>query len=189
MAATETFSLRERFVEMAGSLSNRLLTLTALWVTFIGLLLAYTVVLGWQLEAGSTAINRLENMKTLVYRLNVSVDRASAPTNYDIELRQFVDELRHLESGDDWQGFDLIIPKPDPSQIQDINNAWLGHILPLFTQAKESGRAVSSVKFGYFIDKMEALQKTILCSSFRLPCKRCRNEKSLCNLLRRSRLG
>lgn len=161
MAATETFSLRERFVEMAGSLSNRLLTLTALWVTFIGLLLAYTVVLGWQLEAGSTAINRLENMKTLVYRLNVSVDRASAPTNYDIELRQFVDELRHLESGDDWQGFDLIIPKPDPSQIQDINNAWLGHILPLFTQAKESGRAVSSVKFGYFIDKMEALQKTI----------------------------
>ena len=74
MAATETFSLRERFAEMAGSLSNRLLTLTALWVTFIGLLLAYTVVLGWQLEAGSTAINRLENMKTLVYRLNVSVD-------------------------------------------------------------------------------------------------------------------
>ena len=132
MAATETFSLRERFAEMAGALSNRLLTLTALWVTFIGLLLAYTVVLGWQLEAGSTAINRLENMKTLVYRLNVSVDRASAPTNYDIALRQFVDELRHLESGDDWQGFDLIIPKPDPSQIQDINKRLVGAYPPAF---------------------------------------------------------
>ncbi len=109
MAETETFSVKERFAAMAGSLSNRLLTLTALWVTFIGLLLAYTVVLGWQLEASSTAINRLENMKTLVYRLNVSVDSASAPTNYDSELRQFVEELRHLESGDDWQGYDYII--------------------------------------------------------------------------------
>lgn len=161
MAETETFSVKERFAAMAGSLSNRLLTLTALWVTFIGLLLAYTVVLGWQLEASSTAINRLENMKTLVYRLNVSVDSASAPTNYDSELRQFVEELRHLESGDDWQGYDFIIAEPDSDQIADINNAWLGHILPLFTQAKESGRAVSSAKFEYFIGKMDALQKTI----------------------------
>ena len=89
------------------------------------------------------------------------MDRASVPTNYDIELRQFVNELRHLESGDDWQGYALIITKPDPSQIQEINNAWLGHILPLFTQAKESGRAVSSVLFVFFIDKMETLQAPI----------------------------
>ena len=154
-------SVFERLRLMAGSLSNRLLTLTALWVTFIGLLLGYTVALGWQMEASSMTVNRLENMKTLVYRMNAAMDESTAPSTFDSSTRQFVEELRHLETGDDWQGFHFILVMPDPEQIAEIGNAWTGHILPLFSRARVFGHPVSAQKFDYFIGKMDRLQRSI----------------------------
>ena len=141
------------------SLSLRLLALTMLWVSFISLCLGYTVVLGWQMEASSTVINRVESMKTGVYQVNAAVNDTASDALYQSAVRRFAEDLEKMEQGEEWLNSAIWRDEAVTGRVVRINREWIGTVLPLFTDAHLNGTAVDPKRLTTILTELTQLQQ------------------------------
>ncbi len=141
------------------SLSLRLLALTMLWVSFISMCLGYTVVLGWQMEASSTVINRVESMKTGVYQVNAAVNDTASDALYQSAVRRFAEDLEKMEQGEEWLNSAIWRDEAVTGRVVRINREWIGTVLPLFTDAHLNGTAVDPKRLTTILTELTQLQQ------------------------------
>lgn len=153
--------MKESIVRYLKSLSARLLLLTFVWVSFISVLVGYTMLLNWQLEATSSATKTIYNMRYHTFR----VATFSQP-QYDEkilleEIERFNKSLTLLKQGDPWKP--LMLPATDKIQgeLENVGILWFDHLLPQVKAAREQRQMVKLDETERLVEQLSELTRAV----------------------------
>lgn len=149
--------MKQNIVHYLKSLSARLLLLTFLWVSFISVLVGYTMLLNWQLEATSAATKTINNMRYHTFRAALFSEPQYSDVIFKTEVDSFNNSYQRLEKGDPWQP--LMLPANDDiyRQLKAVGSTWFDDLLPTLQEAKTHGQGVNIQITDKLVTQLSAL--------------------------------
>lgn len=135
--------MKETIVRYLKSLSARLLLLTFIWVSFISVLVGYTMLLNWQLEASSAASKAITDMRYHTFRVVTFSQQLYSADTFDSEVKTINESYALLKKGDPWQPLMLPPGKKIQEGMETVSIAWFDQLLPQLRRARENKEAVN----------------------------------------------
>ena len=90
----------KRMIRFYDRLSTRLITLTALWVTFIICAIGYQMYLSQQVQTAGAYQYEVGSLPARVYRLNLFADRAFGGEDFATQYRAIDEAMRRIGKRD-----------------------------------------------------------------------------------------
>ncbi len=125
------------------SLSARLLLLTFIWVSFISVLVGYTMLLNWQLEASSAATKAINNMRYHTFRVAIFTGPIYTADTFEEEVHKLNQSYETLKKGDPWQPLMLPPGEKIQTEFEEVRIEWFDKLLPRLRRARDAHEAVS----------------------------------------------
>ncbi len=153
--------MKETVFRFLKSLSARLLLLTFLWVSFISVLVGYTMLLNWQLEASSAATKTIYNMRYHTFRVATFTNPMYTVETFDNEVRRLNELYERLRTGDPWQPLMLPPGEKIQSEFEAISIAWYDKLLPMLRTQREARMMVPLETLDPYVNKLSAFSVMI----------------------------
>ena len=108
----------KRMIRFYDRLSTRLITLTALWVTFIICAIGYQMYLSQQVQTAGAYQYEVGSLPARVYRLNLFADRAFGGEDFATQYRAIDEAMRRIGKRD--LGNEFFIDRSQEQQSADV---------------------------------------------------------------------
>ncbi|MDD7442747.1 MAG: histidine kinase [Sutterellaceae bacterium] len=143
------------------SLSMRLLALTALWVSFVVGVVAYTMVLSWNAESSAAALNQVNEIKLRFHRANIMAGPKYSEAQMIAEMQASDRLIEGLRSIDVWNPF----MAPNTPEIQKgigmVEKTWKSEAAPQLLIQKQTGAKIDSEIFNSYLGALDSLKNQI----------------------------
>ena len=150
----------KRIIRFYDRLSTRLITLTALWVTFIICAIGYQMYLSQQVQTAGAYQYEVGSLPARVYRLNLFADRAFGGEDFATQYRAIDEAMRRIGKRD--LGNEFFIDRSQEQQSADVLlNEWRNVVGPLFLLAREQSNPIGTDELERFITKIDTVNKQI----------------------------
>lgn len=150
----------KRMIRFYDRLSTRLITLTALWVTFIICAIGYQMYLSQQVQTAGAYQYEVGNLPARVYRLNLFADRAFGGEDFATQYRAIDEAMRRIGKRD--LGDEFFIDRSKEQKAADaLLNEWRNVVGPLFLLAREKSNPIGTDELERFITKIDTVNKQI----------------------------
>lgn len=145
---------------MFQSLSFRLKSLTALWLSVAIVSISLTLHFSWRLEGGAGAINDVGSLRMQTYRLGLLLNQRAPSEVITQHIQKFDDTLYTLQQGDPTRPLFL----PDDAQVQrdmlTLTHTWQHDLKPRL-QTEQTIDAEQTVHFIQQIDYLTSAVEKI----------------------------
>ena len=150
----------KRMIRFYDRLSTRLITLTALWVTFIICAIGYQMYLSQQVQTAGAYQYEVGSLPARVYRLNLFADRAFGGEDFATQYRAIDEAMRRIGKRD--LGDEFFIDRSKEQKAVDVLlNEWRNVVGPLFLLAREKSNPIGTDELERFITKIDTVNKQI----------------------------
>lgn len=150
----------KRMIRFYDRLSTRLITLTALWVTFIICAIGYQMYLSQQVQTAGAYQYEVGNLPARVYRLNLFADRAFGGEDFATQYRAIDEAMRRIGKRDLGDEF-FIDRSKEQKAVDALLNEWRNVVGPLFLLAREKSNPIGTDELERFITKIDTVNKQI----------------------------
>ena len=159
----------KRMIRFYDRLSTRLITLTALWVTFIICAIGYQMYLSQQVQTAGAYQYEVGSLPARVYRLNLFADRAfggcllytsDAADDFATQYRAIDEPMRRIGKRDLGDEF-FIDRSKEQKAVDALLNEWRNVVGPLFLLAREKSNPIGTDELERFITKIDTVNKQI----------------------------
>ena len=150
----------KRMIRFYDRLSTRLITLTALWVTFIICAIGYQMYLSQQVQTAGAYQHEVGSPPARVYRLNLFADRAFGGENFATQYRAIDEAMRRIGKRDLGDEF-FIDRSKEQKAVDALLNEWRNVVGPLFLLAREKSNPIGTDELERFITKIDTVNKQI----------------------------
>ena len=150
----------KRMIRFYDRLSTRLITLTALWVTFIICAIGYQMYLSQQVQTAGAYQYEVGSLPARVYRLNLFADRASGGEDFATQYRAIDEAMRRIGKRDLGDEF-FIDRSKEQKAVDALLNEWRNVVGPLFLLAREKSNPIGIDELERFITKIDTVNKQI----------------------------
>ncbi len=153
--------MKEKIVRYLKSLSARLLLLTFIWVSFISVLVGYTMLLNWQLEASSAATKTITDMRYHTFRVVILSQPMYSTETFDAEVKTINESYALLKKGDPW--LPLMLPPGEKIQegLETVSIEWFDRLLPILCAAREHKEGVNIDATEKLVASLSALTEKV----------------------------
>ncbi len=143
-----------RIIRFYDRLSTRLLTLTALWVTFIICAIGYQMYLGQQIQSAGAYQYEVGRLPARVYRLNLFADRVFHGEQFASQYRAIDEAMNRIESRDLEEQF-FIDRSREIEAVDSLVAQWQDVMGPLFLLARERSNPIGTDELEGFVQKID----------------------------------
>ena len=150
----------KRMIRFYDRLSTRLITLTALWVTFIICAIGYQMYLSQQVQTAGAYQYEVGSLPARVYRLNLFADRAFGGEDFATQYRAIDEAMRRIGKRDLGDEF-FIDRSKEQKAVDALLNEWRNVVGPLFLLAREKSNPIGTDELERFITKIDTVNKQI----------------------------
>lgn len=150
----------KRMIRFYDRLSTRLITLTALWVTFIICAIGYQMYLSQQVQTAGAYQYEVGSLPARVYRLNFFADRAFGGEDFATQYRAIDEAMRRIGKRDLGDEF-FIDRSKEQKAVDALLNEWRNVVGPLFLLAREKSNPIGTDELERFITKIDTVNKQI----------------------------
>ena len=150
----------KRMIRFYDRLSTRLITLTALWVTFIICAIGYQMYLSQQVQTAGAYQYEEGSLPARVYRLNLFADRAFGGEDFATQYRAIDEAMRRIGKRDLGDEF-FIDRSKEQKAVDALLNEWRNVVGPLFLLAREKSNPIGTDELERFITKIDTVNKQI----------------------------
>lgn len=150
----------KRMIRFYDRLSTRLITLTALWVTFIICAIGYQMYLSQQVQTAGAYQYEVGSLPARVYRLNLLADRAFGGEDFATQYRAIDEAMRRIGKRDLGDEF-FIDRSKEQKAVDALLNEWRNVVGPLFLLAREKSNPIGTDELERFITKIDTVNKQI----------------------------
>lgn len=150
----------KRMIRFYDRLSTRLITLTALWVTFIICAIGYQMYLSQQVQTAGAYQYEVGSLPARVYRLNHFADRAFGGEDFATQYRAIDEAMRRIGKRDLGDEF-FIDRSKEQKAVDALLNEWRNVVGPLFLLAREKSNPIGTDELERFITKIDTVNKQI----------------------------
>lgn len=150
----------KRMIRFYDRLSTRLITLTALWVTFIICAIGYQMYLSQQVQTAGAYQYEVGSLPARVYRLNFFADRAFGGDDFATQYRAIDEAMRRIGKRDLGDEF-FIDRSKEQKAVDALLNEWRNVVGPLFLLAREKSNPIGTDELERFITKIDTVNKQI----------------------------
>ena len=150
----------KRMIRFYDRLSTRLITLTALWVTFIICAIGYQMYLSQQVQTAGAYQYEVGRLPARVYRLNLFADRAFGGEDFATQYRAIDEAMRRIGKRDLGDEF-FIDRSKEQKAVDALLNEWRNVVGPLFLLAREKSNPIGTDELERFITKIDTVNKQI----------------------------
>lgn len=150
----------KRMIRFYDRLSTRLITLTALWVTFIICAIGYQMYLSQQVQTAGAYQYEVGSLPASVYRLNLFADRAFGGEDFATQYRAIDEAMRRIGKRDLGDEF-FIDRSKEQKAVDALLNEWRNVVGPLFLLAREKSNPIGTDELERFITKIDTVNKQI----------------------------
>lgn len=150
----------KRMIRFYDRLSTRLITLTALWVTFIICAIGYQMYLSQQVQTAGAYQYEVGSLPACVYRLNLFADRAFGGEDFATQYRAIDEAMRRIGKRDLGDEF-FIDRSKEQKAVDALLNEWRNVVGPLFLLAREKSNPIGTDELERFITKIDTVNKQI----------------------------
>lgn len=150
----------KRMIRFYDRLSTRLITLTALWVTFIICAIGYQMYLSQQVQTAGAYQYEVGSLPARVYRLNRFADRAFGGEDFATQYRAVDEAMRRIGKRDLGDEF-FIDRSKEQKAVDALLNEWRNVVGPLFLLAREKSNPIGTDELERFITKIDTVNKQI----------------------------
>lgn len=150
----------KRMIRFYDRLSTRLITLTALWVTFIICAIGYQMYLSQQVQTAGAYQYEVGSLPARVYRLNLFEDRAFGGEDFATQYRAIDEAMRRIGKRDLGDEF-FIDRSKEQKAVDALLNEWRNVVGPLFLLAREKSNPIGTDELERFITKIDTVNKQI----------------------------
>ena len=150
----------KRMIRFYDRLSTRLITLTALWVTFIICAIGYQMYLSQQVQTAGAYQYEVGGLPARVYRLNLFADRAFGGEDFATQYRAIDEAMRRIGKRDLGDEF-FIDRSKEQKAVDALLNEWRNVVGPLFLLAREKSNPIGTDELERFITKIDTVNKQI----------------------------
>lgn len=150
----------KRMIRFYDRLSTRLITLTALWVTFIICAIGYQMYLSQQVQTAGAYQYEVGSLPARVYRLNLFSDRAFGGEDFATQYRAIDEAMRRIGKRDLGDEF-FIDRSKEQKAVDALLNEWRNVVGPLFLLAREKSNPIGTDELERFITKIDTVNKQI----------------------------
>lgn len=150
----------KRMIRFYDRLSTRLITLTALWVTFIICAIGYQMYLSQQVQTAGAYQYEVGSLPTRVYHLNLFADRAFGGEDFATQYRAIDEAMRRIGKRDLGDEF-FIDRSKEQKAVDALLNEWRNVVGPLFLLAREKSNPIGTDELERFITKIDTVNKQI----------------------------
>lgn len=150
----------KRMIRFYDRLSTRLITLTALWVTFIICAIGYQMYLSQQVQTAGAYQYEVGSLPARVYRLNLFADRAFGGEDFATQYRAIDEAMRRIGKRDLGDEF-FIDRSKEQKAVDALLNEWRNVVGPLFLLAREKSKPIGTDELERFITKIDTVNKQI----------------------------
>lgn len=149
-----------RIIRFYDRLSLRLLTLTALWVTFIVCAVGYEMYLGQQAQDSSAYQYEVGQLPARIYRLNLFTDRSFMGEEFSSQYRAIDESLGRIRTRDLDDGF-FIDRTEERRVIEETEREWKLAMGPAFLAARQVSKPVAAETLEHFISRIDEVNRQI----------------------------
>ena len=150
----------KRMIRFYDRLSTRLITLTALWVTFIICAIGYQMYLSQQVQTAGAYQYEVGSLPARVYWLNLFADRAFGGEDFATQYRAIDEAMRRIGKRDLGDEF-FIDRSKEQKAVDALLNEWRNVVGPLFLLAREKSNPIGTDELERFITKIDTVNKQI----------------------------
>lgn len=150
----------KRMIRFYDRLSTRLITLTALWVTFIICAIGYQMYLSQQVQTAGAYQYEVGSLPARVHRLNLFADRAFGGEDFATQYRAIDEAMRRIGKRDLGDEF-FIDRSKEQKAVDALLNEWRNVVGPLFLLAREKSNPIGTDELERFITKIDTVNKQI----------------------------
>lgn len=150
----------KRMIRFYDRLSTRLITLTALWVTFIICAIGYQMYLSQQVQTAGAYQYEVGSLPARVYHLNLFADRAFGGEDFATQYRAIDEAMRRIGKRDLGDEF-FIDRSKEQKAVDALLNEWRNVVGPLFLLAREKSNPIGTDELERFITKIDTVNKQI----------------------------
>lgn len=150
----------KRMIRFYDRLSTRLITLTALWVTFIICAIGYQMYLSQQVQTAGAYQYEVGSLPARVYRLSLFADRAFGGEDFATQYRAIDEAMRRIGKRDLGDEF-FIDRSKEQKAVDALLNEWRNVVGPLFLLAREKSNPIGTDELERFITKIDTVNKQI----------------------------
>lgn len=150
----------KRMIRFYDRLSTRLITLTALWVTFIICAIGYQMYLSQQVQTAGAYQYEVGSLPARVYRLKLFADRAFGGEDFATQYRAIDEAMRRIGKRDLGDEF-FIDRSKEQKAVDALLNEWRNVVGPLFLLAREKSNPIGTDELERFITKIDTVNKQI----------------------------
>ena len=145
----------KRTIRFYDRLSTRLITLTALWVTFIICAIGYQMYLSQQVQTAGAYQYEVGSLPARVYRLNLF-----GGEDFATQYRAIDEAMRRIGKRDLGDEF-FIDRSKEQKAVDALLNEWRNVVGPLFLLAREKSNPIGTDELERFITKIDTVNKQI----------------------------